>query len=184
MQAADEKAKAWSLATNQSCMGAAGESLLRRSCFLWFAEILFHFLCRACRREAPAGGPASEFLVYGKARVVTSLRQELPGDSGHEPRRRQDGAVGLLAQGALAAIKIPEIGRATHSHPSRLHEGPAQPFVASGQQFCPGRSCLRCCSSRGIARRIHRAFVRKRMLSISLTTTPARIGPIPGMLRT
>ena len=66
----------------------------------------------------------------GKARVSPALRQELPGDSSHQTRRRQDGEAGLLAKGSLAFVEVPEVGRATDGNPSGLDEGPAEPFVA------------------------------------------------------
>ena len=89
-----------------------------------------HFSGQASRAGDPLGRLASEYWVLGKARVSLALRQELPGDSSHKRRRRQDGEAGLLAKRSLAFVEVPEVGRATDGDPGRLDEGPPEPFVA------------------------------------------------------
>jgi hypothetical protein len=64
-------------------------------------------------------------LGLNNARARPALRQKLPGDSSHQTRGGQNGDIGLLANGSLAFVEVPEVGQATDRNPSGLDEGPA-----------------------------------------------------------
>jgi len=66
---------------------------------------------------------------------ISPFFEQCPANLAHSPGDDGDGHIGILASGAMEAVKPAKIGRTTYCHPGRFDKRPLQPFVAALEQW-------------------------------------------------